>query len=477
MTADPGPEYDGPDRTPNPVPSAPAAERSVLGAMMYDPRVIDDVVEVVSAEDFYDTRHEVLFGLITGLQDRNQKPDPVTVWSEVNRRDLARQAGGDATYLHDLFRAPYNSGSAGHYARDVRSAAIRRRLAEVGRRTESYALTPSIDPDDAKERAEIELAKVDVANGADTSVRFGDELWGMLDELDKPVPDTVGVPTGFPDLDEPLGQMRNGQLIIVGARPRVGKSVLLGDLARHAAIDRGVPSLFVSLEMSRRELANRWLAGSARVDLSHIINHTLTEREWDLVGKHHQKLLDAPLHIDASGGMNLAGLRARVRSHVRRYGVRIVFIDYLQLLTMPAGKDRREQVDAGVRGLKLLAQALDLPIVVAAQLNRTADHAAPSLGDFRESGEIENSADVAILLDRPELREAARDPKADPVRPGELDAIIAKNRNGPTCTVTLAFEGHYTRCSSLARGGWSPSRHATDSTTDITEPARHREAG
>lgn len=457
----------------SPIPQSVDSERALLGCMMHNPRIVDDVQDLVSGADFYRPAHEVIFDAIVRVlvDDRERSADPVILRAHLQRTGDLGKIGGPL-YLAELYGSALDVLSAASYAREVRTTAVRRRLAETGRRITQLGLTPTVDVDEAVEIAATELGNVDHLNGADSSIAIGGPLDEMMTAWESPVPDTVGVATGFHDLDKLLGKLRNGQLVIVGARPRIGKSVLLGDIARHASIEQGIPSLFVSMEMSQSELINRWTAASARVDLGHLIRHELTERDWNLLNVAYKRLRDAPLRIETPGRLNLAGLRSRIRTAIRLHGVRIVFVDYLQLLETGGGKDRREAVDALTRGLKQLAQSLAIPIVVAAQLNRGAADRAPMLSDFREAGEIENSADVAILIDREEVRQAELHPDEDVERPGEADLIVAKNRNGASGKITLLFEGHYTRFSSAA---W---QHATPSqpVVDITEPQRHQEA-
>jgi replicative DNA helicase len=258
----------------------------------------------------------------------------------------------------------------------------------------------------------------------------------------------TGVPTGFTELDELTNGLHPGQMIIVAARPALGKSTLALDFARAAAIKHDLPTIFFSLEMGRSEIAMRLLSAEATVPLQHMRKGTVDNRDWTTIAATRGRINDAPLYIDDSPNMTLVEIRAKCRRLKQRVGLKMVIIDYLQLMT--SGKrveSRQQEVSEFSRALKLLAKELQVPVIALSQLNRGPEQRAdklPALSDLRESGSIEQDADVVVLLHRESAYEK------DNPRAGEADLIVAKHRNGPTKTVTVAFQGMYSRFADMA---------------------------
>jgi replicative DNA helicase len=258
----------------------------------------------------------------------------------------------------------------------------------------------------------------------------------------------TGVPTGFADLDDLTNGLHPGQMVIVAARPALGKSTLALDFARAAAIKHDLPTIFFSLEMGRSEIAMRLLSAEASVPLQNMRKGTVDQRDWTTIAATRGRINDAPLYIDDSPNMTLVEIRAKCRRLKQRVGLKMVVIDYLQLMT--SGKrveSRQQEVSEFSRALKLLAKELQVPVVALSQLNRGPEQRAdklPALADLRESGSIEQDADVVILLHRESAYEK------DNPRAGEADLIVAKHRNGPTRTVTVAFQGHFSRFADMA---------------------------
>jgi replicative DNA helicase len=258
----------------------------------------------------------------------------------------------------------------------------------------------------------------------------------------------VGVPTGFAEMDDLTNGFHGGQLIIVAARPALGKSTLALDFARAASIGNDQPSIFFSLEMGRSEIAMRLLAAEASVPLQSMRKGTVDQRDWNKLAAVRGRINDAPLYIDDSPNMTLVEIRAKCRRLKQRVGLKLVVIDYLQLMT--SGKrveSRQQEVSEFSRALKLLAKELQVPVIALSQLNRGPEQRAdkmPAISDLRESGSLEQDADMVILLHRESAYEK------DNPRAGEADLIVAKHRNGPTRTVTVAFHGHYSRFADLA---------------------------
>ncbi len=413
------------------------AEASVLGALLLSPRAVADIAGVLSAGDFYSPKHQSIYAACTQLYERGEPVDPISV-SAVLGIELARVGG--APYLHSLTATVPSITSAGYYARLVAEKAAARRLAAAGTRITQLANGPG-DVAEMLIEAERALTAAATGQGPDTAAALAELVDPVIDDLDHDRP-VGGLPTGYLDLDMVLNPLEPGQLIVIGARPSIGKSTVALDIARNAALRLSERTLFVSLEMSSQELVRRLIAAEAKVELTHIQRHELSDDDWTRVARTRDRLYAAPLVIDAPAGHTLGSLRAVVRRHKPA----LLILDYLQLVTPPKAKDRRESVDELTRGLKLLARDEQVPVVVLSQLNRGAESRGdrrPAMSDLRESGSIEQDADVVILLHRPDFY----DPDD---HPGDVEIIIAKQRGGPTATVRLLAQLHYSRFADLA---------------------------
>lgn len=428
------------------------AEQSVLGSMLIAPRCIDDVAAIVRPGDFWRPAHQVIASVVYEMNARGEGVDPITVHGELTKRGEITRVGGGG-YLHTLAATVPTAANAAYYANIVREQAILRQIIETGTRVVEYGYQGDAeDADSLRERAIAELARRD--EGADM-VTFDEFLPELLDDLERG--DTSDrVPLPYRDLEALLGGLKAGQMVIVGARPSVGKSVVALDMARHAAIKHGLPVYFASLEMSRRDLGRRLLAAEARVLLNHLENHTLTDDDWTRLATAQGRLGALPrLVIDDTASVTVERLRAQLRKMARRDDIgrpRLLVVDYLQLMRplVKAGKkspeNRQIEVSEMSRDLKLLAKEMDIPVVVLAQLNRQVEQRAdkrPVISDLRESGSLEQDADVVILLSR-ETDQSSPDL-------GTMDLIVGKNRSGSTGVVTVAFQGHFARAADMAR--------------------------
>lgn len=420
------------------------AERSVLGAMMLNRAVIDDVVDILDGRDFYDPRHERIYDAIQARHNRGEPVDALLVADELGK-DLVKVGG--APYLHDLLAAVPSAANAAYYADQVREAATRRALIESGMRIEQIGWDAEGDGDELFDRAEEVLSAARRIGHTDTSTRLDEAVLRVLERLESGAA-AEGITTGQPDIDRILEPLKPGQLTIVGARPGCGKSVFLLDLARHAVFKLGVPTLILSLEMRADELATRAIAAEAAVDMHSLQQGQLADRDWRRVNDAVGRIMNAPLWIEDQPAQDLASVRAKVRAHVRRHGAGLVLIDYLQLIIAPTAPTRREAVDAVSRGLKVLVGLAGVPLVVAAQLNRAVEarhDRTPTLADLRESGGIEADADNVLLLHRP------GDTEQEALESGEVEVTIAKQRAGRLGRARLGFQSHYARMVPLAR--------------------------
>jgi len=431
------------DRTP---PQDLAAEQSVLGGMLLSKDAIADVIAAIKSHDFYKPAHEAIFDAIIHLYGHGEPADAITVVAELNKRGELARIGG-APYIHDLIAMVPTSANAGYYAKIVRERSIMRRLVEAGTRIVQlgYA-TDGADVDEVVNNAQAEVYNVTENQQSEDYVVIGDFISDAIDEIELAQNRTegmVGVPTGFTDFDRLTNGLHPGQMIVIAARPAMGKSTLGIDFVRSASIKHKMTSVVFSLEMSRNEIAMRVIAAEARIHMQKLRNGDMDDADWQRLAAAQAKMQDAPLFIDDSPNMSLMEIRAKCRRLKQRHDLKLVVIDYLQL--MSSGKrveSRQQEVSEFSRALKLLAKELEVPVIAISQLNRGPEQRTdkrPAISDLRESGSIEQDADMVVLVHRPDAYE-----KEHP-RAGEADLIVAKHRNGPTADITVAFQGHYSR--------------------------------
>jgi replicative DNA helicase len=419
--------------------------------MLLSKDAIADVVELVREGDFYRPNHQIIYGTILDLYGKGEPADAVTVAAELGRIGELSRIGG-ANYLHTLVSMVPTAANANYYGRIVREQAILRRLVEAGTRIVSMGYGGQGDVDDMVDRAQAEVYDVTDRRTAEDYVPLRDIMGDTLNEIEaisNRGGEMVGVPTGFTDLDALTNGLHPGQLIILAARPAIGKSTLGVDIARTASIKHGLTSVIFSLEMSRNEIVMRLLSAEAQVPLHHMRAGTMSDADWAKLAGKMGVVSEAPLFIDDSPNMTLMEIRAKCRRLKQRHDLRLVVVDYLQLMT--SGKkveSRQQEVSEFSRSLKLLAKELEVPVIAISQLNRGPEQRTdkrPMLSDLRESGSLEQDADMVVLLHREDAYER------ESPRAGEADFIVAKHRNGPTATVTVAFQGHYSRFVDMAQ--------------------------
>ncbi len=428
-----------------------AAEQSVLGGMLLSKDAVADVIEVLRGNDFYRPAHETIYEAILDLYGRGEPADAVTVSAELTKRGELGQIGGPA-YLHTLISSVPTAANAGYYARIVRERAVLRRLVTAGTRIVQlgYA-TDGGDVDEIVNAAQAEVYQVTERRTSEDYLPLSEIIEGTIDEIEASShrgDGLTGIPSGFADLDRLTNGFHGGQMIVIAARPAVGKSTLGLDIVRSAAIHHKMSSVIFSLEMGRNEITMRLLSAEARIPLQNMRKGTMREEDWTRLARTMGEVSEAPLFIDDSPNMSLMEIRAKCRRLKQRHGLRLVVVDYLQL--MSSGKrveSRQQEVSEFSRALKLLAKELEVPVIALSQLNRGSEQRTdkkPIMSDLRESGSIEQDADMVILLHREDMYE-----KESP-RAGEADFIVAKHRNGPTDTITVAFQGHYSRFVDMA---------------------------
>ncbi|PXA72197.1 replicative DNA helicase [Cryobacterium arcticum] len=428
------------------------AEQSALGGMMLSKDAVADVVETVRATDFYVPKHEIIFDAILSLYAQGEPTDVITVTDELTKLGELSRAGG-ADYLHTLTSLVPTAANAGFYSTIVAERSMLRKLVEAGTRIAQMGYAGEGEVLDLVNTAQAEIYSITGSTETEDYVPLTDAVTAAIEDIEAAKlkdGQFTGVPTGFADLDELTNGFHGGQLIIVAARPALGKSTLALDFARAASIHHNMPSIFFSLEMGRSEIAMRLLAAEASVPLQSMRKGNVEARDWTTIAATRGRINDAPLYIDDSPNMTLVEIRAKCRRLKQRVGLKLVVIDYLQLMT--SGKkveSRQQEVSEFSRALKLLAKELQVPVIALSQLNRGPEQRAdkmPAISDLRESGSLEQDADMVILLHRESAYEK------DNPRAGEADLIVAKHRNGPTRTVTVAFHGHYSRFADMVPG-------------------------
>ncbi|OFQ32484.1 replicative DNA helicase [Rothia sp. HMSC072E10] len=432
------------------MPHDDVAEQSVLGGMLLSKDAIADVVESLRASDFYKPAHETIYEAILSLYGHGSPADAITVADELKKRGELTRVGG-AAYLHTLIASVPTAANAQYYAEIVKEHAIMRRLIEAGTKIAQLGYANETEVDALVDQAQAEIYAVTDGNAKEDYVSFSEALEATMREIDANSnrPDGVyGVPTDFIELDELTGGLHGGQMIVIAARPGGGKSTLALDIARSAAIHHHMATVFFSLEMSRTELAMRILSAEGKISMGRLKKGDLDTEGWTNLATLQGRIDSAPLFIDDSPNMTLMEIRAKCRRLKQRNDLKLVVLDYLQL--MSSGKkveSRQQEVSEFSRSLKLLAKELDVPVIALSQLNRGSEQRTdkrPMVSDLRESGSIEQDADMVILLHREDMY----NPDSD--RVGEADMIIAKHRGGPTRTIPLAFSGKYSRFNNMA---------------------------
>lgn len=447
-----------PPGPPGPVPPQDIqAEQCVLGAMLLSKQAIDPAADILESRDFYRPAHEQVFDVICDLAARGEPADAITVSAELQRRGELERIGG-APYLHTLLAGVPTAANVDYYAEIVHEKAVQRRLVEVGVLIQQIGQDQTGELSDQVDRAQAAVLDVDAKTGGE-DYRSIEQLMPMtieeINDIASRDGELAGVPSGFDDLDRYTTGFRPGQMVVVAARPGVGKSTIGLDFVRAAAIRKQLPCAIFSLEMTAAEIAMRLLSAEAKVGIGHMRGGTMSQADWDAISRHVPRVMAAPIVIDDSPNMTMPEIRAKARRIKKQHGLELLVIDYLQLMT--SGKrveNRQVEVSEFSRQIKLLAKDLGIPIVAISQLNRGSEQRTeklPQLSDLRESGSIEQDADIVMLLHRPDAYD--RDD-----RPGEADIIVAKNRSGPAgVKVAVSFQGHFSRFTPMARDAEPPA--------------------
>ncbi len=433
-------------------PQSIEAEEAVLGSMLLDHSAISRAVEIIEKEHFYKDSNPLIFESILTLYDENRAVDMVTIIEELKKKDALEKIGGPA-YITELADSIPTAANIEHYAKIVREKYILRSLITTATKivTESYESAAEVD--DVLDNAEKRIFEIT------SSKKSGKEIVGMkeivkasianIDKLYQNKGNVTGVPTGIHDLDIMTAGLQKSDLIIMAGRPSMGKSALATSVLEHAGVVNKLPCALFSLEMSKEQLTQRMLCSIAHVNAHKVRTGFLSQSDWPKLVDAAQKLSEAPIYIDDSPGLSALEMRAKSRRLKAKYDIQMIIIDYIQL--MIGGKkteNRQQEITEISRSVKALARELNIPIIALSQLSRAAeqreDH-RPRLSDLRESGAIEQDADIVMML----FREEYYNPTEENAGIGEV--IIAKHRNGPVGKVNLAFIKEYTKFTNLSR--------------------------
>ena len=432
-------------------PYSAEAEQAVLGAMFLDADAALRAAETLEDWMFYREAHRRLFRVMIGIARRGGAIDPITLKDELERKSELEAVGG-VDYLSYLLDVVPTAANFDYHARIVHDKALLRRLAEVGTQIvqeafEGHRLAAEVL--DSAERKIFQIAEQRVTEGFE---RLKNLLWPTMERIESlhgAGARITGVPSGFKDLDERTAGFQPSDLVIVAARPSMGKTALCLNIAQHAAIEQGKGVAIFSLEMSKEAIVQRLLTSEARVDAHRLRSGTLRDGDYKLLATAAGVLSSAPMWIDDSAALTPLELRSKARRIVAEQHVELVIVDYLQLMRDPEYADNRvQEISAISRALKALAKELHVPVVALSQLSRAPEqrggvHRRPQLSDLRESGAIEQDADVVLFIYRPEMY-AREEAEREEIR-GQAEVIIGKQRNGPTGTVKLYFHSNYTR--------------------------------
>ena len=431
-------------------PHSEDAEQSVIGATLLDDKAVELAAEHLKAEDFYNLRNKEIFEAVLDLYHEGKAVDLVTLKNQLERRGKL-EAAGDMRYLSQIAAAVPSSFRIEEYIKIVKDMALYRRFIQLGNNVLTKSFSTELPIEQLSEVVEKEVFGILQNRGGSDFAHIKDVLMETFDDIEKVAQnggEIPGISTGFIDLDQKTAGLHPSDLVLVGARPSMGKTAFGLNLVQNAAVKSHKTCAILSLEMSKKQIVNRMLACEAGVDLEHLRSGKMTDDDWQRLVEALGPLSESEVYIDDTGGITLAELRSKCRKLKIERGLDLIMIDYIQLMSGSgrASDNRQQEISEISRGLKMLARGLDIPVIALSQLSRAlesrADH-RPMMSDLRESGAIEQDADVVMFIYRDEYYHPDSESK------GAAEIIIAKQRNGPVGTIKLRYDGMYTRFSNL----------------------------
>jgi replicative DNA helicase len=437
-------------------PQAVEVEQAVLGAMMLEQRAIVRAIEILDESCFYHAPHSRIFTAMIDLFEQGTPVDQLTLTEELKRRGQLDDVGG-VVYLAKLGAEVATTANIDFHARIVLEKALSRKLIETASGVIERAYAADEDVQTLIDKAEqqlFSLSENQIGDGFEPLEKVMGETFEHLERVHARAGTVLGVDTGFADLNDQMSGFQKGDLVILAARPSVGKTALALTLARHAAVEAGVGVAIFSLEMSKMQLAQRLLSAETKVDLHKLRTGRLRDEDWMHLTRNIDRLAQAPIHIDDTPGISVLEARAKARRLQREYGVGLVVIDYLQLMSGHMRTQSREQEISHIsRGLKAMAKELDVPVLALSQLSRAVESRTdrrPQLSDLRESGSLEQDADVVMFIYRPEMYDL-KSPDGESLE-GLAQIIIGKQRNGPVGSVDLMWNKESATYEAMAPG-------------------------
>jgi len=432
------------------------SEKALLGSIMLRPEVIYDVLDIISDDCFYSEKHRIVFKAMTDLFAKKEPVDLLTLSSHLKEQNQLEQIGG-SVFLTELVETVPSSANAEHYAKIVHKKYMMRRLIRVGEEVSSLGYNEAENLENVLDKAEKSIYAVTGSLISRSFIKIKDalgEAWERLDRLHKTDGKLRGVPTGFKELDEKLSGFQNSDLIIIAARPSIGKTSLALDIARKVAVNDNLPVAIFSLEMSSQQLVDRMLAADSNVDAWKLRTGKLTkDEEFNLIRESLDHLSKAPIFIDDQASNNILNMRSVARKLKRQHDLKLIIVDYLQLMapTESRGSDSMvQQVTEISRSLKHLARELDIPVIALSQLSRAVESRGgrPRLSDLRDSGSIEQDADLVMFIHRENLEDGSG-------KSNLAEILIEKHRNGPTGKVQLNFNDKKATFQSVTKNDFS----------------------
>lgn len=433
------------DRLP---PASVEAEMCMLASMILDKEVIGQIIQLIGREDLYQTDHQIIFDVLVKLYEQNRPIDAVILREELAKRNLLEEVGGTA-YLAQLLNTVPSAAHATHYAQIVREKSLLRQLIAASNETIRDAYSPHEKADLIVDRAEhrvFEIAEKRIGGQMVPLEGVLHEVYEMLEEKGR-----RGLETDFHEIDDMLNGLQNGEMIVIAARPSMGKTAFAMNIIEAVAANHRLPCAIFSLEMSKQQLAQRMLCSRAGIDAQKVRKGMLSAEEFRKLAAVVVELSKAPIWVDDSPGLTVLELRAKARRLKRQHDIKLLMVDYMQLMDAPdVQENRQQQISEISRGIKAVARELDIPVLAISQLNRAPEGREghrPRMSDLRESGSIEQDADVIMLLHREDYYRMG---EPDFIPDNIAEVIIAKQRNGPTGTVKLTFDSRTTTFRNLA---------------------------
>jgi len=432
------------DRLP---PHSIEAEMCLLASMMLDKEMCGVAGQLVDRESFYQADHQIIFDVLVKLYEQNRPIDAVIVREELAKRQLLEEVGG-VPYLATILNTVPSAAHGEHYAKIVREKALLRQLIGASNDILRDAYAPHETAEIVLDKAEkriFDIAQKKVSGTISSLGEVAMEVYEMLEGANR-----RGLETGYIELDEMLNGMQNGEMIIIAARPSMGKTAFAMNIVEHVSANNQIPSAVFSLEMSKQQLAQRLLCSRAQIDAQKVRRGMIAAQDYQKLAMTANELAKAPVWVDDTPGLTIMDLRAKARRLKMQHDIKLIMIDYMQLMDNPGVESRQQQISEISRGIKAVARELSVPVICLSQLNRSSesrDGHRPRMSDLRESGSIEQDADVIALLHREDYY---RMQEPDFMPDNIAEVIVAKQRNGPTGTVKLTFDNKTTTFKNLS---------------------------